>query len=374
MQVGHDVTWGGPGLDAGRDELGRRWRGQPIERGQGEPGLGAGQDGASDHGSIVADDAGGYAHPVIDAFLIRQTPEPALEIAPAILAIRRDLATAATDLLAIPDTALETGWPWRDDEADIRYGLYRAIEAIEEAGAEVARILRGTGAERSPAAERMAAATIARWDLHGLLASMDDATLDRHPGGGEWTARQALGHIVSGQRAYSWFTAWWATRPLDEPTPDGVPDAVRDDAGLPDDEAEGEGSVADIRARFDAIVDLSAARLAFLDDEGLARPARWAGIPVTVGFRIGRWSSHVVEHTLQLDKTALALRRSPSEVERLVRLIHAAWGRVEALVFPMAPSWLATPDARGRSVEAILTALGAELVADARSARSAADA
>jgi hypothetical protein len=311
---------------------------------------------------------------VIDDFLIRHTPDPALEIAPAVLAIRGDLAAASVDLLAIPDSALETGWQWRDDEADVRYGLYRAIEAIEEAGAGVARILRDIGAGRTPAADRIAPATIARWDLHGLLVSMDDATLDRHPGGGEWTARQALAHIVSGQRAYGWFTAWWASRPLEEPAPDGVPDGVRDGAGLPDDEAEGAGEVADIRARFDATLDLSAARLAYLDDDGLARRARWAGIPVTVGFRLGRWSAHVVEHTVQLDKTMLVLRRSPSEVERLVRLIHAAYGRLEALVFPMAPAWLTRPDARGRSVEAVLTALGAELVADARSARAAAGA
>jgi hypothetical protein len=311
---------------------------------------------------------------VIDQFLVRHTPEPGLEVAPAIVAMRRDLAVATADLLVIPDSALETGWQWRDDEADVRYGLYRAIEAIEEAGAQVARTLRDVDADRTPAAERIAPATIARWDLQGLLASMDAATLDRHPGGGEWTARQTLAHIVSGQRAYSWFTAWWATRQPDEPTPDGVPDAVRDAAGLPDDEAEGEGSVAEIRVRFDAIVDLSAARLAYLEDEGLARPARWAGIPVTVGFRLGRWSSHVVEHTVQLDKALLALHRSPSEVERLVRLIHAAYGRLEALVFPMAPSWVSRADTRGRSVEAVLAALGAELVADARSARAAAGA
>lgn len=309
-----------------------------------------------------------------DDFLIRHTPEPALQIASALVAMRGDLAAATADLRAIPDAALETGWPWRDDEADVRYGLYRALEAIEEAGAEVARILRGVSATRTPGAERIAPVTIARWDLQGLLASMDDATLDRHPGGGEWTARQALGHIVASQRGYGWFTAWWATRPEDEPAPDRVPEEVRDEAGPLDDEVEGAGGVADIRARFDAIVDLSAARLAYLDDDGMARPARWAGIPVTVGFRLGRWSSHVVEHTLQLDKTLLALSRSPSEVERLVRLIHAAYGRLEALTFPMPPAWLAQPDARGRSVDAVLAALGAELVADARSARAAAGA
>jgi hypothetical protein len=79
--------------------------------------------------------------------------------------LRAALAGATADLQAIPDSALETDWPWRDDEADVRYGLYRAIEAIEEAAAQTARILRDTGARRSPSAERIAPATIARWDL-----------------------------------------------------------------------------------------------------------------------------------------------------------------------------------------------------------------
>ncbi|HEX5590586.1 MAG TPA: DinB family protein [Candidatus Limnocylindrales bacterium] len=309
-----------------------------------------------------------------DDFLIQHTPGPTVEVPPGVLAARRAIATATTDLLAIPDAALETGWPWRNDEADVRYGLYRAIEAIEEAGTAVERLLRGRPAARPPAADRIAPATIARWDLHGLLASVDERLLDRHPGGGEWTLRQTLAHIVGGQRAYGWFTAWWASRPADEPAPDGVPESVRDAAGLPDEEIEGEGTLLAVRARFDAILDLSAGRLGYLDDDGLARPARWAGIPVTIGFRLGRWSSHVIEHTVQLDKTLVVLGRHPTEVERLVRHIHGAYGRLEALVFGMPAAALEVAGPRGRSIDAVLADLGAELVADAQSARAAAGA
>jgi hypothetical protein len=66
----------------------------------------------------------------------------------------------------------------------------------------------------------------------------------------------------------------------------------------------------------------------------------------------------------RLWQTPLAATLSP--------IIHAAYGRLEALVFPMAPTWLTRADSRGRSAEAVLAALGAELVADARSARAAA--
>jgi hypothetical protein len=310
----------------------------------------------------------------VDAFLLAHTPDPTLPVAAAVLRLRAALAAASRDLLAIPDGALETPWSWRDDEADVRYGLYRAIEALEEATVEAARILRDSAASRTPGSERIAIATIARWDLQGLLATLGDSILDRHPARGEWTARETLAHIVGGQRAYGYFTAWWAAQPAGDHVPDGVPDAVRDIARLPDEEVEGEGSMAEIRARLDAILDLSAGRLAHLDDEDLAKPARWAGIPVTVGFRVGRWSSHLLEHTIQLDKGLTALARRPSEVERLVRRIHATYGRLESLAFPIAGSALAVEDGRGRSVEAVMDELAGELVSDGRSARAAAGA
>jgi hypothetical protein len=309
-----------------------------------------------------------------DAFLLAHTPDPTLPVAPAVLRLRTALAATSRDLLAIPDGALETPWSWRNDEADVRYGLYRAIESLEEATVEASRILRDSGARRAAGSERIAPATIARWDLQGLLATLNDSILDRHPARGEWTARETLAHIVGGQRAYGYFTAWWAAQLADGPVPDGVPDAVRDSAGLPDEEIEGEGTLAEIRTRLDAILDLSAGRLAGLEDAELAKPSRWAGIPVTVGFRLGRWSSHLLEHTIQLDKGLTALTRRPSEVERVVRRIHATFGRLEALVFPIDAAALTVADGRGRSVDTVLDALAGELVSDGRSARAAAGA
>lgn len=87
-----------------------------------------------------------------DAFLLAHTPGPTLPVAPTVGDLRAALAAATGDLLAIPDSALETDWPWRDDGADVRYGLYRAIETIEEAAVETARILRDMGVRRPPSA------------------------------------------------------------------------------------------------------------------------------------------------------------------------------------------------------------------------------
>ncbi|MEO8208045.1 MAG: DinB family protein [Chloroflexota bacterium] len=307
-----------------------------------------------------------------DAFLLATTSDPTLPIPPSVDAVRAALAIASAELLAIPDASLEAGWLWRDDEADVRYGLYHTIEAVEAATVETIRALRATGSQRTAGADRIALTAISHWDLQGLLATLEDEVLDRHPGGDEWTPREVLGHIVGGQRAYGSFTAWWAAQPAGAPVPDRVPAPVSDAAGLPDEEIEGAGTLGELRGRLRAVLDLHAGRLGHLDTATLDRPARWAGFPVTVGFRIGRWSSHLVEHTVQLDKTLSGMGRHPSEVARLVRRLHGAYGHLEAVVVPMPASQMAISDAQGRSADRVLGDLALELVAVARSARVAA--
>lgn len=305
-------------------------------------------------------------------YLSRHRPGPAVEIAPAVLVARAALAEATADLIAVPDASLEAPWPWRGDAADIRYGLYRICEALEETAGNLARAQAEAGVDRSPAARRMAAATAVRWELHGLLAGVTADDLDADPGGGEWTIRRTLGHIVLSQRAYGDGTAFWLIYPADGEFPKRLPDSVVDEMGWPTEEEDGEGSIADIRARLDGWLDLDAGLLGELSDEELALRARWSGIALDVGFRIGRWASHLAEHTLQIDKTLVMLGRSPSEVERLIRLIHASWGRVEALVFPMPAADLDRSGGDGRSAATIVVAAAAEMKATAGSVRAAA--
>src|SRR5256885_2199105 len=90
---------------------------------------------------------------------------------------------------------------WRGD-GDVRYGLFRAIESVEAATADIEAILEATGSRRSTAGLRVAPTTAARWDLHGRLVALDDAVLDRVAKDGEWTIRETLRHIVGGQRCY----------------------------------------------------------------------------------------------------------------------------------------------------------------------------
>jgi hypothetical protein len=267
--------------------------------------------------------------------LAELTTNPRVPLPEPIPRARAAILAAVDDLLAVPDAALERPWRWRpgdEIDADVRYGFYRIHERLEEA---ITAIVRGGAAHPEPgrpepAVPPLAAATAARWELRGALVPLPDSAWDADPGGGEWSIRRTVGHIISGQRSYGWTTAWFLSRA-------GRPDAGEyppDDAfpGGPDEESEADGDVASVLARLDALVDQAAECFGSLDAAALAAPGRWSNLPVTVDFRLGRLGSHIREHTIQVDKTVAMLGLPTSEVGRLVRLILSTFGRLEALV------------------------------------------
>ena len=267
--------------------------------------------------------------------------------------------SALDDLLPVPDTSLESLWVWRPgdpaDEADVRYGFYRIHERLEEASATIVggRAAAGEGPGVGPAVPLFESGTAARWELRAAIAPLSQAELDRDPGGGEWTIRQTLGHTVQGQRSYGWYSAWWLDRGhAPGPLPERAGDARMPDE--PDELDEAAGDPAEIMARLDDLVDVATGRFAGLTEDELSIPAIWSGLPVDLRFRLGRWGSHIREHTIQVDKTLAMMGRTPTEVERLVRLIGASYGRLEGLVFGRSDAVLGRAWPNGGSAALVL--------------------
>ena len=253
---------------------------------------------------------------------------------PDLVAARRLIDDALGDLLAVGDDALEAAWTWpAHGELDRRSGFFRIIEDLDA----VTAAINAAGVARPADEAIVAPATIARWELIGLLAPLTEVDLDADPGGGEWTIRQTVAHIIASQHSYGVYTAWWRDQAIatsDERlpfAPEGIDDPAWDEA------IAANGSLDEIRGRLHLALEDAAVRLADLSSDELSLAARWSDLPVTIAIRQGRWASHITEHTVQVDKTLVWLGRQPSEVERLVRLVATAWGRLEANVWPRSP-------------------------------------
>ncbi|MBA2489203.1 MAG: DinB family protein [Chloroflexi bacterium] len=265
------------------------------------------------------------------------TPDP---LAPVLASARQVLERATTRFQSIADAALEGEWDWKGmGESDIRSGFYIAMQSLQRARGEVIRTSMEADVVASRTLGQISATTEARWELHGLLAPLDDDVLDADPGGGEWTVRGTLGHIVESQRAYAWFSAWWLARRDEIDFPPYVPDELIQE--LPSEDEQASGGLAAIRARLDGLVDLGSQLWQNAPEETLAVRARWSGMPVTLAFRVGRWAPHIEEHTVQVEKTLAMLGRTPSEVDRLTRLVYRAFGRLESAAWIMPTGALA---------------------------------
>jgi hypothetical protein len=236
---------------------------------------------------------------------------------------RGRVEAALGDLLSVRDEALTGRWRWRGRETELRYGFYRCYEIVEEASVALEAL-------RPPRAEGgriLGQTTAARWDLQGLLLPLDDSLLDRDPGGGEWTLRATIGHILEVQERYTRSTVEAVERgrrgePM-PPSPPRTPPSAQPITHAP-------GTFADVRRRLDDLVDGAIALFADLDDEsGLSGEAVWAGFPVTARFRLYRGTAHLREHTIQVEKTLAMLDHRPREVDRLARLVASAYGRLE---------------------------------------------
>ena len=299
--------------------------------------------------------------------LVRYTDPGARRPLPGPLtAGRRDLQATIAELRTIADADLTRPWSWiGGGEEEVRYGFYRISESFELAGIEAALALRTVGMERGRATDRIAPATAARWDLQGLQITIPDAAWDADPGGGEWTIRQALGHVIEAQRHYGAATAWWSSkryRPDDPELPATAPEEIY--ASLPSESAEGEGTPSEVRDRLDDVLDRSSEALAGMASDRLGSGARWSGFAVDIDFRLGRWSSHIREHTIQVEKTLAMVDHRPTEVDRLVRLVVASWGRAEAAVYGASNADAAADELAAAAASARITA--ADLTAHAR--------
>jgi hypothetical protein len=221
------------------------------------------------------------------------------------------------------------------------------------------------GESIGPAVPPLAAMATARWELRGALAALGEEAWDADPGGGEWTIRQTFGHIVNGQRSYGWYNAWYLKEGVVgvetvRPSEDVFPPE-------PTDEEEAAGSPSVAQQRLDDVVDANVVAAAGLDAPAMGISARWAGLPVTIDFRLGRYGSH----TVQIDKTLAMLGRQPSEVERLVRLILATYGRLEGLLVGRRPDDLERPLGTGASAVGELAAALTDVGSIAASVRAA---
>jgi len=230
----------------------------------------------------------------------------------------------------LSDADLDRKYAWEEyDDDGLRFALLAAHFQLRETTATLAAARLGAGKPFTEAQRILAQVHEAYRDLTGALAGMSEAELDAKPPDAQWPIREVLTHVLGTEQAFlaSIELALEAVRAGRRSEPDE--DAWRAKRRPAEDPS---GSRADaLNALFRSHTTILRALEGVADTE-LATPSWfWEDKGYPIRFRMHRFEEHLRQHTIQVDKTLIALGHPPTEAERLVRNLYNALAGIESV-------------------------------------------
>ena len=230
----------------------------------------------------------------------------------------------------LSDADLDRTYAWRDYREDgLRFALLTAHHLLREATATAAAARLGAGQPFTEAQRILAQVHEAYRDLTGALAGTSEAELDQAPPDEQWPLREVLAHMLGAEKA---FLA--AIEVALDAVRSGKP-SVGSEEAFKAKRAKAEDPSG---SRADAANALYRSHVAILNALGSVTDAEldtpsyfWESEPYPIRFRMHRFEEHMRQHTIQVDKTRVALGHPPTEAERLVRNLYTALAGLESV-------------------------------------------
>lgn len=231
----------------------------------------------------------------------------------------------------LTDAELASGaFAW-GDYGGVRMALLGTAQDLDDLAASF--LVRRTAAGNPPthAQQLLAHHREAYRDFLGLLVGIDPAGLTSAPAEGEWPVMEALRHMDGAERSF-FISILAGLEAQAKGTVAAMPPREQR-AGIlaaADPAPTAEDSPAERLAAYHRLHFLVEAKLVGLSDAQLeARSPFWEPEQPSVAFRIGRFTAHLREHTVQAEKALLALGHIPGEARLHIRTLYGSLARVE---------------------------------------------
>jgi hypothetical protein len=235
----------------------------------------------------------------------------------------------------LPDEDLDVEWSWRAYHEGVRYAFFRSYEELRELAAALITERTTRGKPITAAQHALAQYHAAYRDLQAVLIGLEGSIIDAIPAKGEWPLRIILGHIIAAEREF-FARIWHAVERFraghDEPVEMSAEEVAEFVGSFEEFERTmNRLSIPGIMAYYDNLHKRVLRELTAIRGLELEAPSLWwEELPITVEFRLHRLDSHLRQHTVQIEKTLVALDQVPSESKRLLRLLYAALADVDA--------------------------------------------
>lgn len=243
----------------------------------------------------------------------------------------------ASLFINVSDAELDRYWKWKDhDEEGIRFAFFVTLQELRQ----LAVTLSTLRSQPTPAQHILSQYHAAYLDLQAAIHGLSTEDSDKTFAEGEWSPRRVYEHILATDIGFTAVVRYaleghrsskWSRDPIpeaDEPRLSGI-------SGLS--EAEYQTLVKsplkimqtyhrDFHPRI--IKEFST-----ITAEELDLPSTfWEETRFPIRHRLHRYEAHYVQHTIQMDKTLVAIGQAPNETKRLIRKIYAALAEAEGMM------------------------------------------
>jgi len=245
-----------------------------------------------------------------------------------------ELATAvenlATLMLPLTEKDLEREWIWKDhDEEGLRFAFFVTIQDLKQLAVEIA----SSQTPPTPAQRILGQYHAQYMDLQAAVFGLSTEDSERAPAEGEWSIPRVYAHILGTEIGFSSVVRYalekhragtWTPERMSDEDKMRIIDMSEEQYDL----LMG-SSLEDMLAFHRAFHARIIGEFSSITDEELDLPSTfWEDTRFPIRHRLHRYEAHIVQHTVQIDKTLVAINWPPAETKRLIRYLFAALAAV----------------------------------------------
>jgi hypothetical protein len=235
-------------------------------------------------------------------------------------------------MLPLSEKDLEREWKWKDhDEEGIRFAFFVTIQELRQLAVQL-----GANRKSLSQTQRILGQYHAQYlDLQAAILGLSAHDADLLPAEGEWSARRVYSHILGtdiGFSAVVRFTLEGRRAGIWKPQQMTEEDETRL-TGMNEEQYKllTRGPLEPMLAFHRDSHPKLIQEFSSITDQELDLPAVfWEETHFPIRHRLHRFEAHSVQHTVQIDKTLVAIGQAPGETKRLIRYLFAALASVDA--------------------------------------------
>jgi len=232
----------------------------------------------------------------------------------------------------LPDEELERAWTWKDHNTEgIRFAFFVTLQELRQLNVTLSTLQ----PKPTPVQHILSQYHAAYMDLQATVLGLSDRDAERIPAEGEWQVRKVYAHVLGADFGFTATIRYalelhrakkWTKGPIPESEYPRLYAITEEDY-----DKLMEGPLSGILTYHRDLHNRIIEEFSSIQETELDLSATfWEETQFPIRHRLHRYEAHIVQHTVQIDKTLTAIGQAPNESKRLLRRIYAALADAES--------------------------------------------